>query len=56
MQTNWQALATLHSKVANRPILQLFEADGRAQAFSSKADGLLFDYSKTNIDQPIKDA
>jgi glucose-6-phosphate isomerase len=37
--------------VEGRPILSLFAADpGRAQGFSVTADGMLFDYSKTNID------
>ncbi|MFW5881085.1 MAG: glucose-6-phosphate isomerase [Roseicyclus sp.] len=31
-------------------ILSLFDDPGRAEAFSARADGLLFDYSKTHID------
>ncbi|WP_062762576.1 glucose-6-phosphate isomerase [Falsirhodobacter sp. alg1] len=45
---NWQALRDHHRMVDNRPIFTLFD-DDRAKAFSARADGLLFDYSKTNI-------
>jgi glucose-6-phosphate isomerase len=31
-------------------ILSLFDDPGRAEAFSARADGLLFDYSKTHLD------
>ncbi|WP_283177697.1 glucose-6-phosphate isomerase [Gemmobacter sp. 24YEA27] len=47
----WQALKAHHAKVAERRILSLFNADpARAAGFSAEADGLLFDWSKTNID------
>ncbi|QUS35427.1 glucose-6-phosphate isomerase [Falsirhodobacter algicola] len=45
---DWQALRDHHRIVADRPILTLFD-DTRAERFSARADGLLFDYSKTNI-------
>ncbi|MDE3080232.1 MAG: glucose-6-phosphate isomerase [Paracoccaceae bacterium] len=45
----WAKLAAHHAKVGERSILSLFDAD-RAEDFSARADGLLFDYSKTNID------
>ncbi|WP_435168311.1 glucose-6-phosphate isomerase [Falsirhodobacter sp. 1013] len=45
---DWQALRDHHRMVADRPILTLFD-DNRAKAFSARADGLLFDFSKTNI-------
>jgi glucose-6-phosphate isomerase len=32
-------------------ILDLFEDEGRAEAFSRRVDGLLFDFSKTQIDE-----
>ncbi|WP_425310219.1 glucose-6-phosphate isomerase [Falsirhodobacter halotolerans] len=45
---DWQALRDHHRMVADRPILTLFD-DARAEAFSVRADDLLFDFSKTNI-------
>lgn len=47
--TIWDDLRRHHGKVSERPILTLFD-DARAGAFSAQADGMLFDYSKTNID------
>jgi glucose-6-phosphate isomerase len=49
MPHRFTALQSHHAQVANRPILSLFD-DQRAQAFSVQADGMLFDFSKTNID------
>ena len=50
MTDKWAALRDHHARVADRPILSLFEADpGRAAGFSVAADGMLFDWSKTNI-------
>ncbi len=46
---SWKALHDKHDAVRDRAILSLFD-DGRAEDFSARADGLLFDYSKTNID------
>ena len=48
--TQFQPLLDHHAKVAGRSILSLFGAN-RAQHFSVAAEGLLFDYSKTNIDE-----
>lgn len=50
MQQQWQDLKAEQAKVADRPIIDLFVQAGRAQAFSVVSEGLLFDYSKTNID------
>lgn len=50
LQEQWQALEACRLKAEKRRIISLFDAPGRAQAFSINADGLLFDYSKTNID------
>ena len=49
MPHRFATLQAHHAQVANRPILSLFD-DQRAQAFSVQADGMLFDFSKTNID------
>jgi glucose-6-phosphate isomerase len=48
--TKWQALKDYHQGVAERSILSLFDTAGRAQAFSVGTEGLVLDYSKTNID------
>ena len=45
----WEALASHFASVKERRILSLFD-DARAADFSADTDGMLFDYSKTNID------
>ena len=54
MQHHWQALRDHHATVQDRPILSLFDAPDRAQAFSVRAGAMLLDYSKTNIDASAK--
>ena len=49
MSDRFAALQAHHAKVADRAILSLFD-DNRAQDFSVQVDGMLFDFSKTNID------
>jgi glucose-6-phosphate isomerase len=51
--TKFDALKAHHAKVRDRRILSLFSGNGggRAANFTARADGLLFDYSKTNIDE-----
>ena len=51
----WKTLKAYHAGVADRPILDLFTA-ARATEFSVRADGMLFDYSKSNIDTMAKAA
>ena len=51
----WEKLARQHSDVKDRNILDLFENEQRSAQFSVKSAGLLFDYSKTNIDAVTKD-
>ncbi|MGR3341957.1 MAG: glucose-6-phosphate isomerase [Paracoccaceae bacterium] len=46
----WEALASQFASVKERRILTLFDDSRRAGEFSVRADGMLFDYSKTNID------
>ncbi len=46
----WQALDARAEAAQARRITALFADTGRAQAFSIRADGLLFDYSRTNMD------
>ena len=54
--TPWNDLAKHQRATEARHILDLFAADpARAQDFSVQADGMLFDYSKTNIDAPGRD-
>ena len=51
MDAIWTKLTDKAEAVRERPILSLFEGDtGRFDSFSAEADGLLLDYSKTNID------
>jgi glucose-6-phosphate isomerase len=47
--SKWSELQRLHDMNKGRHILDLFD-ESRAGDFSVKADGMLFDYSKTNID------
>ena len=49
----WQKLSDRAAKVRQRPILDLF-GEGRAAAYSVRDGGLLFDYSKTNIDDETR--
>ena len=49
-------LKTLAQGIGPRRILDLFDGADRAQTFSLNALGLLFDYSKTQIDAPVRDA
>ena len=53
MQAIWQGLKDHQASVAGRSILGLFDVPGRAAAFSLQADGMLFDYSKTNLDAQV---
>ncbi len=47
--SKWAELQRLHDTSKSRHIIDLFDKN-RAEAFSVKAEGMLFDYSKTNID------
>ncbi len=47
----WDAL----KESTGRSILGLMQDAGRAKAFSVRADGLLFDYSKTTMDEEARD-
>jgi len=49
MMIDWTKLAATAARVADRPILSLFD-ESRADDFSVAAGDLLFDYAKTNID------
>ncbi len=46
----WSELVAYHRANEKRSILDLFNAPGRAAAFSADADGLHLDFSKTQID------
>jgi glucose-6-phosphate isomerase len=50
MQQHWGKLAAHHAGVSDRKILSLFVNSARFGQFSQQSDGLLFDYSKTNLD------
>jgi glucose-6-phosphate isomerase len=53
--SNWAELQRLHDVNKGRHILDIFD-ESRAGDFSVKADGMLFDYSKTNIDSATRAA
>ncbi len=46
----WGDLAAYHSQISGRKFADLFADDSRFAQFSQQSDGLLFDYSKTNLD------
>ena len=52
----WDDLKSRADSVAERRIETLFEDAGRARDFSVSALGMLFDYAKTNIDAPTREA
>ncbi len=52
----WHDLKALAANVVERRIEDLFDDTHRASRFSLEVDGLLFDYSKTQLDAPIRDA
>ncbi|MFP4327949.1 MAG: glucose-6-phosphate isomerase [Paracoccaceae bacterium] len=57
MRAAWSRLDDFAARHRDRAILSLFEADPRrAEAFSVRAGGMLFDYSKTNLDAGIRAA
>jgi len=51
----WKRLDAKAAEVQDRPISALFKGEDRAEAFSARALGMLFDYSKTNIDRETLD-
>jgi len=55
MTPEWTALKSHHQSIANRPILSLFSDAGRFDDFSARCDGMLLDYSKTQIDGKARD-
>jgi glucose-6-phosphate isomerase len=51
----WKALKDHHAATADRRILDLFAADTqRAHRFSARAGAMLYDYSKTNLDDQAR--
>ncbi|MEO6301077.1 MAG: glucose-6-phosphate isomerase [Paracoccaceae bacterium] len=51
MQDKWHALKDHHAQVEGRSILSMFGDAGRAGDFSARAGEMLFDFSKTTIDE-----
>ena len=51
MEQLWAGLADHHNKTQARAIAALFQDPQRFAQFSRQSDGLLFDFSKTNIDR-----
>ncbi len=52
----WDDLKAKAAKAADRRIETLFDDKDRARDFSVAVGNMLFDYSKTNIDAPTRDA
>ncbi len=52
-ETLWADLHTHWAKRSDQSMLSLFNADNRAQTFSRMVDELLFDFSKTYIDDGV---
>ncbi|MEP2530459.1 glucose-6-phosphate isomerase [Shimia sp.] len=53
----WHDLDNMRGAAQDRAIMGLFETNpGRAQEFTLNSDGLLFDYSKTSIDDAARKA
>ncbi len=52
----FEPLKSQYDRVQGRSLTSLFDDPARAQEFSVTANGMLFDYSKTQIDAPIRDA
>ncbi len=53
--TIWNSLRAVADTVSARRITDLFDSPDRAARFSARFDDMLFDFSKTNIDQDILD-
>ncbi|MDG3040031.1 glucose-6-phosphate isomerase [Roseicyclus marinus] len=53
MDAIWSDLKGLAKKVEGRSMLSLFEDDSRATRFSRRLDDMLFDFSKTQIDDAV---
>ncbi|WP_163850388.1 glucose-6-phosphate isomerase [Pseudooceanicola aestuarii] len=52
----WDRLNRLGAQSGDRAISTLFEASDRFESYSVRFDGLVFDYSKTNIDADTRNA
>ena len=49
---SWKSLEEKYSQVKNRKVKSLFDKDSkRFQHYSIQIEGILFDYSKNNIDE-----
>ena len=53
MDAIWTDLKSMAAGVEGRSILSLFDAGDRATRFSRRLDDMLFDFSKTQIDDAI---
>ena len=56
MSAEWDRLHELNAVAAQRPIASLFAEADRFGQFSARFDGMLLDYSKTNIDADTRAA
>ena len=55
MTSLWNDLLNSADAVKGRPLISLFEKDKRMERFSRHTLGLMFDFSKTNIDDKTLD-
>ena len=53
--THWDDLRRHQAGIRDRAILSLFDDPARASGFAAETDGMLLDYSKTNIDAKARD-
>ncbi len=51
MTDHWIKLEENRARTSGRPILKLFDDDNRLEAFSVETDGMMLDFSKTNLDR-----
>ena len=51
MKDLWAALKTHHDRTRSRPIRALFDDSTRFDTFHAASDGMMLDYSKTNLDE-----
>ncbi|WP_299875790.1 glucose-6-phosphate isomerase [uncultured Sulfitobacter sp.] len=50
----WKTLESRHAAIGARPILALFEDDGRADDFAVQTQHMRLDYAKTNMDRDTR--
>ncbi len=54
MMKIWDSLKSRHAALEDRPLLALFEDEGRADDFTVRTQSMALDYAKTNIDRDTR--